>query len=317
MLLPDLMRRRLVLLSGKGGVGKSLVGSALALAAVEQGKKVLLVEIDATREAAQFLGAPATGAVETEVLPGLFTLNLRPRGVMDEYVRQTLKVSLLADRVLASPIYDRFLTAAPGLKELMILGKIMVLEEERAGWGRKPNYDLLVVDLPATGHGLSMLKVPIAAAKAAPVGPVGANARRVLTLLRDPEKTALVVVAIPEEMAVVEAAQFHDSAVREVGVTAAAAVLNACHERRFSNAEEAQILALSREGADGALDKGVSLASALWAARRHVRRRKLSRFYAARMKRLLPLPLVSLPYLFREEMGRDEVRLLAARLAEA
>ena len=317
MVLPDLMRRRLVLLSGKGGVGKSLVGSALALAAVELGKKVLLVEIDAPLEAAQVLGAPAGEGVETEVLPGLFTLNLRPRQVMDEYVRHTLKLSLLADRVLASPIYDRFLTAAPGLKELMVLGKIMVLEEERASWGRKPKYDLLVVDLPATGHGLSMLKVPIAAAKAVPVGPVGANARRVLGLIRDPDKTALVVVAIPEEMAVVEAAQFHDSAVREVGVTAAAAVLNACHERRFSDAEEAQILALSKEGASGSLDRNVSLASALWAARRHVRRRKLSRFYAARMKRLLPVPLVTLPYLFREEMGRDEVRLLAARLARA
>ena len=317
MLLPDLLRRRLVLLSGKGGVGKSLVGSALALAAAEQGKKVLLVEIDAPREAARFLGAPAAGDVETEVRPGLFTINLRPRGVMDEYVRQVLKITLLADRVRASPIYDRFLTAAPGLKELMILGKIMVLEEERAGWGRKPKYDLVVVDLPATGHGLSMLKVPIAAAKAVPVGPVGTNARRVLALLRDPEKTALVIVAIPEEMAVVEAAQFHDSAVQEVGVTAALAVLNACHERRFTDSEEAQILNLSKQGASGSLGRGVSLASALFAARRHVRRRKLSRFYATRMKRLLPLPLVTLPYLFREEMGPEEVRLLASRLVEA
>ena len=141
MLLTGLLKRRLVLLSGKGGVGKSLVGSALALAAVERGKKVLLVEIDAPREAARFLGAPPAGATETEILPGLFTVNLRPRGVMDEYVRQVLKVSLLADRVLASPIYDRFLTAAPGLKELMILGKIMVLEEELSEAGR-PYYVL-------------------------------------------------------------------------------------------------------------------------------------------------------------------------------
>ena len=317
MLLRDLLRRRLVLLSGKGGVGKSLVGSALALAAAEQGKKVLLVEIDAPQEAARFLDAPAVGGIETEVRPGLFTVNLRPRGVMDEYVRQVLKLSLLADRVIESPIYDRFLTAAPGLKELMILGKIMVLVEERAGFGRKPKYDLVVVDLPATGHGLSMLKVPIAAAKAVPVGPVGQNARRVLALLRDPEKTALVIVAIPEEMAVVEAAQFHDSATLEVGVTAALAVLNAFHERRFSDAEEARILNLSKQGADGPLGRDVSLASALLAARRHVRRRKLSRFYEARMKRLLPLPLVTLPYLFREEMGEAEVRLLAARLAKA
>lgn len=317
MLLADLLRRRLVLLSGKGGVGKSLVGTALALAAAEQGRRALLVEIDAASEATRFLGAAPAGPAETEVRPGLFTVNLHPRGVMDEYVRHVLKVSLLADRVLRNPIYDRFLTAAPGLKELMILGKIMVLEQERLGWGRKPKYDLVVVDLPATGHGLSMLKVPIAAAKAAPVGPVGANARRILALLRDPERTALVIVAIPEEMAVVEAAQLHETAVEDVGVTAVAAVLNACHERRFSDAEEALILRLSRQGVDGPLARGVALASALAAARRHVRRRKLSRFYETRLGRALPLPVVTLPYLFREEMGEEEVSLLAARLAEA
>ena len=199
------------------------------------------------------------GARETEIAPGLFSVNLEPRGVMDEYVRHIVKVPLLASKVLASPIYDRFFTAAPGLKELMVLGKIMVLEEEKAGWGRRPKYDLVIVDAPATGHGLSLLKVPIAAARAAPIGPIGVNARRILELLRDPERTALVIVAIPEEMAVVEAVQLHQMARDEVGVTAAAVVLNAFHERRFTDAEEARILALSKQGADGPLGRGVSL----------------------------------------------------------
>jgi anion-transporting ArsA/GET3 family ATPase len=258
------------------------------------------------------------GPHETEIAPGLFAVNLSPRGVMDEYVRQTVKLPLLVDRILKNPIYDRFFTAAPGLKELMILGKIMVLEEERrGGFSRRPRFDLIVVDAPATGHGLSLLKVPIAAAKAVPVGPVGANARRILALLRDPARTALVIVAIPEEMAVVEAAQFHQMAVSEVGLTAAAAVLNAAHERRFSDPEEAQILRLAREGADGALAPGLRLLPALLSARRHVRRRKLTRFYETRLRRALPLPLVTLPFLFREEIGPSEVRLLAERLAAA
>jgi anion-transporting ArsA/GET3 family ATPase len=287
------------------------------VAAAERGQRVLLVEIGATLEAARYLGAPKVGARETEIAPGVHSVNLDPRGVMDEYVRHVVKVPLLASKVLSSPIYDRFFTAAPGLKELMVLGKIMVLEQEKLGWGRRLKHDLVIVDAPATGHGLSLLKVPVAAARAVPFGPIGGNARRILEMLRDPGRTALVIVAIPEEMAVVEAVQLHQLARDEVGVTTAAVVLNAFHERRFTDAEEARVLALSKQGADGPLGGGVSLASALGAARRQVRRRKLSRFYEARLRRALALPLVTLPYLFADEIGRAEVGELARRLASA
>ena len=105
------------------------------------------------------------------MLPGLFTVNLDPAAVMDEYVRHVVKLEMLVRRILDSPIYHRFFAAAPGLKELMVLGKIMVLEEARARLSHKPLWDLIVVDAPATGHGLAFLKVPLAASAAVPVGP--------------------------------------------------------------------------------------------------------------------------------------------------
>jgi anion-transporting ArsA/GET3 family ATPase len=317
MILDALLEKRLVFLSGKGGVGKSLMGAALAQAARERGKKVLLVEVDAPLEAARYLGRPPVGERETEVEPGLFTVNLRPRGVMDEYVRHMLKVDLLARRILESPIYERFFAVAPGLKELMVLGKIMVLEEERTGFSRRPRYDLIVVDAPATGHGLQFLKIPLAASKAVPVGPVGTNARRILALLRDPVRTALAIVAIPEEMAVVEAQELHQVATEDVGIATAALLLNCCHERQLDASAEAEVLRLSADGAGGALGPGVRLEAALAAARRHIRRRKLTRFYETRLQKSLPLPVVRLPFLFREEIGPAEVALLAARLAAA
>jgi MinD-like ATPase involved in chromosome partitioning or flagellar assembly len=135
-------------------------------------------------------------------------------------------------------------------------------------------------------------------------------------MLRDKKKTGLVIVTIPEEMAVVEAVQFHKLAVDEVGIEADAVVLNASHQRRFNAAEEAQILRLLAEGATGQIGR-VPLGGALRAARRHLRRAKLTRFYETRLKRSLPLPLVSLPYLFREELGPADVRELAARLGAA
>lgn len=317
MVLDDLFSKRLVFLSGKGGVGKSTVGLALALAARERGKRVLLVEVDAPFEAARILGVRPAGQRETEVLPGLFTVNLQPAQVMDEYVRHAVKLELLVRRILASPVYRRFFAAAPGLPDLMVLGKIMLLENARDGWSRRPRFDLIVVDAPATGHGLCFLKVPLAASKAVPVGPVGGNARKILKLLRDPKRTALAIVAVPEEMAVVEALEFHRLAVEEVGLCPLAVFLNECHEPRFTPAQEAEVLALGAGGAQGRLDGGVSLPGALMAARRHIRRRKLTRFYKTRLRRELPLPLVSLPYLFVDSLDADALRSLAARLEAA
>jgi anion-transporting ArsA/GET3 family ATPase len=317
MLLDALLDKRLLFLSGKGGVGKSVVGTALALAARDRGKRVLLVEIGSSLEAARYLGAPPSGPRETEVVPGLFTVNLDPARVMDEYVRQVVKIEMLVRRILESPVYHRFFAAAPGLKELMTLGKLLVLAEAHERWSRRAQYDLILVDAPATGHGLSLLKVPVAASAAVPVGPVGHQARRILGLLRDRKKTGLLIVTIPEEMAVVEAVELHRLATAEVGMEAQGVVLNACYERVFSEAEEAQVLRLAAEGASGRLERGIPLAGALRAARRQVRRAKLTRFYQTRLKRTLPLPLVCLPYLFREEIGPEDVRELAERLAAA
>ncbi len=317
MLLDSLFARRLVVLTGKGGVGKSVVGAALALAARGRGKRVLLVEVGTRLEAARRLGGAPSRGRETEALPGLFTLNLDPQAVMDEYVRHVVKLDLVARRVLASPIYHRFFAAAPGLKELMVLGKIMVLEQAHRRLSREPLWDLILVDAPATGHGLAYLKVPLAASLAVPVGPVGHNARRILALLREPKRTALVVVAAPEEMAVVEAVELYRAAKGEVGIEPRAVVLNGCHERRFSDQDEAEVLRLATSGAGGDLEPGVPLQAAVRAARRQIRRRKLTRFYRDRLKRSLDSPLVSLPFLFRETLGIGELRTLADALEAA
>ena len=308
MLLDELLRRRLVVLSGKGGVGKSVVAAALALAARDRGKRVLVVEIDTPSPvAARLLGK----------LPGLDTVNLEPRAVMDEYVREMARVDMIARRILASPVYTRFFAAAPGLPELMVLGKIMVLEEERTGWPRRPRYDLVIVDAPATGHGLQFLKVPLAASNAVPVGPVGHNARRILALLRDPERTALAVVAIPEEMAVVEAIELAQAAEKDLGIETRAMILNACHERRFTAAQEMEILALAAKEVPGRLAPGVPAAAALNLARHHIRRRKLTAFYLKRLRKAVEAPVVPLPFLFDEQLTRASVQALAERLEAA
>lgn len=317
MVLDDLLARRLVILSGKGGVGKSVVGTALALAARARGKRILFIEVDAPSPASRFLGERPVGHHPVEVRPNLWMANFEPPKVMDEYVRETVRVDYLSRKILDSPIYDRLFSAAPGLPELMVLGKIMVLEEEKQGWGREPKWDLIVLDAPATGHGLAFLKVPIAASNAVPVGPVGSNARRILSLLRDHEKTALVIVAIPEEMAVVEAIEFQQMARKDLDLEPRAVILNACHERRLTPAQETEVLRLGPEEADGRLAPGVTLAAALEAARRHIRRRKMTQFYRKRLEKSADVPVVSLPFLFSEAIHEADLEILAERLEAA
>ncbi|HWX23946.1 MAG TPA: ArsA-related P-loop ATPase [Vicinamibacteria bacterium] len=316
MLLDELLERRLLVLTGKGGVGKSTLGLALALAARRRGKRVLLVEIDAPVDASRRLGGHPSGSGESEILPGLFATNLRPLEVMDEYVRHAVRVDLLVRRILEAPVYHRFFAAAPGLKELMVLGKVLILEEARDRWSRRPRYDLIVLDAPATGHGLSLLSVPVAAAQAAPVGPVGRNARKILELLRDPRRTALGLVAIPEEMAIVEVIELHGS-LKAGRFPSRAVFLNACHERRFTEQQEATILRLSARGSRGRLEGRIGLEGALLAARRQIRRRRLTRVYEARLRRSLPLPLARLPFLYGDAMGLGALESLSERLEGA
>jgi anion-transporting ArsA/GET3 family ATPase len=312
MILDQLLSKRLVFLSGKGGVGKSTIGLALALAACARGRRVLLVEIDAALEAGRMLDRPPVGSVETALRPGLFALNLEPATAMDEYVHRTLKIGLLARRITSSPIYRRFFAAAPGLRELMVLGKLMDLAEKRKK-GRT-FYDLVLVDAPATGHGLAMLKVPLAAAAAIPVGPIGRHARRIAERLRDPAHTALAICALPEEMASVEAIELHQMASEDVHIETVALFLNQCHERRLTREQEGEVLRLSASGASGTLAGGIPLREALITARRHVRRRKMTRFYRNRLRRACDVPLVSLPFVFDDPFGETALMRLAAQL---
>jgi anion-transporting ArsA/GET3 family ATPase len=317
VILDRLLDKRLLLVSGKGGVGKSVAGAALAVAAVERGRRTLLIEVDAPLEAARYLGGGDAGGTVKELRPGLSTVNLSAAAVMDEYVRRVVRLELLANRILESPIYRRFFAAAPGLPELMVLGKIMSLEEERLRWSRRPRYDLLIVDAPSTGHGLTFLKVPLAASAAVPVGPIGSNARRILALLRDPARCALVIVSNPEEMAVVEARWFHRLATREIGIECAAVLLNEAEVARFTHAEEAEILRLCAANAAGRLGRDADLASALGAARRQIGRRARTRLYQRRLSRAIDAPLVLLPYLYDDPIGPEGLGRLAASLEAA
>src|SRR5918997_2521137 len=215
----SLLDKRLVFVTGKGGVGKTTLAAALGLAAARRGKRVVLCEVAEQDRLPQ-------------LVPDIDTVSVDPERAKLEWLRYQLKSRTLAGALGGSALFGYLTAAAPGLTELVTIGKVWDLAqiEPRAGG---PAYDLAIVDAPATGHGLAMLSAPSTYASIARVGPVGRHAERIDSFLRDPAQTGVVTVALPEEMPVNETVEFERALERELGIAVDAIVVNAVHPVRF------------------------------------------------------------------------------------
>lgn len=198
-----LAQAELVVVTGKGGVGKSTLAAVVGGELRRAGRRVLLLEVDPRENLHQMLAVPPSGGEIVEAEPGLFLQNLPPRRVMDELVRERLRIEPLVRRVLQSPVHHHFVEGAPGLKEIAILGHAFRLVH-RLGARRDPRVDVVVLDAPATGHGVSLLEAPALAASVISAGPFGRMARDLEALVTDPVRCAIVAVTTAEEMPVQE-----------------------------------------------------------------------------------------------------------------
>jgi anion-transporting ArsA/GET3 family ATPase len=202
--IEGLARRQLVVVTGKGGVGKTVVSATLGRALAAVGRRTLIVEVDPRENLHQMMGTPPSGGDVLEAAPRLWVQNLKPRQVLDQVVRDQLKLELLARRVLDSPVYQQFATGAPGLKELAILGHAYRLLHGIGGPGI-PEIDTVILDAPATGHGVTLLAAPALVTDVITNGPFSRMAGDLATLIADPERCGIVVVTQAEEMPVEEA----------------------------------------------------------------------------------------------------------------
>jgi anion-transporting ArsA/GET3 family ATPase len=203
-----LSRLKLLVVTGKGGVGKSVLTAALGRILSRAGRRVLLLENDPRENLYQLLGIPPSDGEIVQAEPDLFLQNLRPTEVLGSLVREHLKIEVLVRRVLASPVYQHFVGGAPGFKELGILGHALRVVR---GIGGAPEIDLVILDAPATGHGVTLLLAPVLVSEVIPHGPVGHLAREVAGFVSDVDRCGVALATLAEEMPVQETIELREA----------------------------------------------------------------------------------------------------------
>jgi anion-transporting ArsA/GET3 family ATPase len=302
--------RRLILVVGKGGVGRSTVAAAIAGRLAAQGKKTLLYETNANDRFGDYFGKPTVGSEPSELAPNLWAVNATPATALAEYGLMILKFKTVYEMVFENRVTKAFLRAIPGLDDYALLGKVWFhTTEEKRG---KPVWDTVVFDMPASGHSVSMLRVPWVISDTVPEGPLTRDARTIKALLCDPARTATVLVTLAEEMPVNEAIELEDK-LGALGIVPQHMIVNQVFPRHFApGAPVSRVL-------DALISEQPQLATPLAELTAHAQlsrdRRELNERYLAELRKRAKTAVSELPMLFTQSLGPTEVKKLGEKLA--
>jgi anion-transporting ArsA/GET3 family ATPase len=313
--IDEIADRRFLFLTGKGGVGKTTVSAALALALAERGKNVLIVMPHTKERLSAVLGTRPIGPDISPVGDRIWAVNVDPERALYEYGEMVLRVKALAGAVFGNDYIKTFLRAVPGMYEWAMLGKAWFHTTEQTARGTNM-YDVVIFDAPATGHGLDMLRVPKVILDVAPPGVLRRDAERAVNLFRDSNKSGILVVTLPEEMPVTETVELVRAIESELSMPVLRLVVNGVIPPLFNDAERSTLLAhpdlLTIEAAKRAESSHEApvVAGARRALRETVQRDSLHRLFASLKTRAFLLP-----HLFDEASTKEGTRKLAAVLA--
>jgi anion-transporting ArsA/GET3 family ATPase len=306
----DLLDRRLLFVTGKGGVGKTTIAAALGQLAASQGRRTLLCEVDAKGNLADMFETGPTEFREREICPGLFAMSMSTEESLKEYLRLQLKVPLAGRIGPLARTFDFVANAAPGVKEILIVGKLCWEVRER-------HYDLVVVDAAASGHIVGQLAAPQAIRDLVKVGRVRDQTQWMLDILRDPAQTGVVVVATPEEMPVTESIELAERLRTETVTDLGAVVVNRVLPELFTRSEEEIFRAVRAPERAEALAKalGEPAEPVLDGAELAVRLRRTRAEHLAGLRTGLPdTDLLYVPELFQRSHGVRATRQIAEAL---
>jgi anion-transporting ArsA/GET3 family ATPase len=298
--------KRFVLVTGKGGVGKTTVCAAEALALAAKGKRVLVAMCNAKERLSVMLGVPTIGSDVVPVAPNVWAVNMEPEKALEEYGILVLHSRALYKTLFGNRYVRTFLRAVPGMHEWAMLGKAWWHTTETETDGSR-KYDVVILDAPATGHGLDMLRVPKVILDVVPPGLLRRDAELAWNMFRDPAACAIVLVTLPEEMPTTETIELA-RALAELGLPVGRVVVNGVLPPLFSK-EERAALAGATPGDVAQPAEAVLAASEGRASRERVQAESLNR-----LSRELPVPPAFLPLLMEDAAKPEAIRQLAKRV---
>jgi anion-transporting ArsA/GET3 family ATPase len=299
---------KFVFVVGKGGVGKTTVSAALALAAAAQGKRVLVAMCNAKERLSYVLETGPIGPQIQRVLPLLDAVNMEPGAALEEYGLLVLRVRALYRLVFENRFVSAFLRGTPGIDAWAMLGKAQYHAREKDADGHD-RYDLVIVDAPATGHGLDLLRVPRVIIDVAPPGLLRREAERANELFLDPERSGVLLVTIPEEMPTSETIELHDKLTRELRLSICGLVVNQCQSSLFSAGELTGLRTLVDR-----LAPSSELLPLAKLSRARAEREEIQRECIARLAAQIPARRVELPLLLAGDFRKAETEGLGRAL---
>jgi anion-transporting ArsA/GET3 family ATPase len=304
--------RSLLYVTGKGGVGKTTVAAALGLAAARLGRRTIVCEVaEQDRMSRAFARHGVRPEMEVELAQDLWAVTIDPQRALEEWLTKQVGGGPAVRLLGHSHAFQYFVAAAPGAKELITIAKVWELAQAQR-WDRHGRrYDLVVVDAPASGHGVGMLSTPRTFGEIARVGPIRRQAEKVSAMLADPGRTGYVAVALPEEMPVNETLDLEGRLRGAVGLGLDAVVVNGMWPERFTARDITRLRAAERDGLDAA---GLAAVQAALTAHERV---KSQRAHLRRLTAQTDAPVTTLPFVFESELELDHYRRLAAELLGA
>jgi len=308
-----LLDRRLLFVTGKGGVGKTTVAAGLALYAAEHGRRTLVCEMDAKGDVAAYFETGPTTFTAREVFPSLWAMSMDTEASLREYLRLNLRIPVVGRIGPLAKAFDFVATAAPGVREILTVGKFCFEVREK-------HYDLVVVDASATGHIVGQLAAPQAINDLVKVGLIRSQTDWILEILSDPLTTGLVIVTTPEEMPVNETIELAGRVATETSVELAAVIVNRVLPELFGRNEETVFNELCTPAVSAELKKLVrnDPSPVLDAARLAVTLRRTRAEHLARLREGIDpvVPMMYLPFLFTRLHGLRTLRQVAMSLGE-
>ena len=308
--MASVFTKKLLFVTGKGGVGKSTVCAAIAKAGAARGKRVLVCEIDTDSALARMFDAPDVGFDPIEVEPGIWAANIERQKALTMFVRRQVPGGRVAELILKNKVAQSLFESAPSVMETVMLDQIATLALDA-----NPAYDLIVVDLPASGHAVNLMNVPARMAELIGVGELSKHIRGLAALIANPEHSELLLVTLPEEMPVNETLELHQTLKASVRTPVRTIVVNGVRGDGVGDADVALVDHLIQHCQNP---------THVPPLRRIQGALRLGRFWhdqdlagLTRVREAFDGRIVELPYLFRKTTGTRLVAALAAGLGES